>query len=66
VRNVAKAVPFVGILVGAGMTSAVLGKVAAEDRRCCRTRFLCAKYGLPLPAALATDRTTTFRPTPCK
>jgi hypothetical protein len=55
VQNVAKVVPFVGVLIGAGMNSAVLGSVAADARRYCQTRFLCEKYGLPLPAALATD-----------
>ncbi|MGW2438218.1 EcsC family protein [Streptomyces goshikiensis] len=56
VRNVAKVVPFVGVLIGAGMNSAVLGRVAADAQRYCQTRFLCDKYDLPLPAALATDR----------
>ncbi|MGW3735161.1 EcsC family protein [Streptomyces sp. NPDC005148] len=56
VQNVAKVVPFVGVLIGAGMNSAVLGRVAADAQRYCQTRFLCDKYGLPLPAALATDR----------
>lgn len=55
VQHVAKVVPFVGILIGAGMNSAVLGNVAADAQRYCQTRFLCEKYGLPLPAALATD-----------
>ncbi|MET8331181.1 EcsC family protein [Streptomyces sp. NPDC005181] len=56
IQNVAKVVPFVGVLIGAGMNSAVLGRVAADAQRYCQTRFLCDKYGLPLPAALATDR----------
>ncbi|WTE37565.1 EcsC family protein [Streptomyces sp. NBC_01618] len=56
VKNVAKVVPFVGVLIGAGMNSAVLGRVAADAQRYCQTRFLCEKYGLPLPAALATDQ----------
>ena len=55
VQNVAKAVPFVGVVIGAGMNSAVLGNVAADAQRYCQTRFLCEKYGLPLPAVLATD-----------
>ncbi|PNH86092.1 EcsC family protein [Arthrobacter sp. AFG20] len=55
VQNVAKVVPFVGILIGAGMNSAILGNVAADAQRYCQTRFLCDKYGLPLPAALTTD-----------
>ncbi|MER5778906.1 EcsC family protein [Streptomyces sp. NPDC002039] len=55
VKTVAKVVPFVGILVSAGLNSAVLGRVASEAQRYCQTRFLCEKYGLPLPAALAAD-----------
>ncbi|MFI0895018.1 EcsC family protein [Streptomyces sp. NPDC020983] len=55
VQNVAKAVPVVGILIGAGMNSAILGRVAADAQRYCQTRFLCDKYGLPLPAALLID-----------
>lgn len=54
VKSVAKVVPFVGVLVSAGLNSAVLGRVASEAQRYCQTRFLCDKYGLPLPAALAT------------
>ncbi|MGX1565614.1 EcsC family protein [Streptomyces sp. NPDC055506] len=54
VKNVAKVVPFVGVLIGAGMNSAILGRVAADAQRYCQTRFLCDKYGLPLPAVLAT------------
>lgn len=59
VQNVAKVVPFVGVLLSAGMNSAVLGSVAADAQRYCQTRFLCDKYGLPLPAALATYRDDT-------
>ena len=55
VKNVAKVVPFVGVLIGANMNAIVLGRVAADAQRYCQTRFLCDKYGLPLPAALATD-----------
>ncbi|WP_218713654.1 EcsC family protein [Arthrobacter sp. BF1] len=56
VQNVAKAVPFVGVLIGAGMNAAVLGNIAADAKRYCQTRFLCDKYGLPLPEALLFDR----------
>jgi hypothetical protein len=49
-------VPFVGVPIGAGMNSAILGNVAADAQWCCQTRFLCDKYGLPLPVALATKR----------
>ncbi|MFF2223304.1 EcsC family protein [Streptomyces globisporus] len=60
VKNVAKVVPFVGVLVGASMNAAVLGSVAADAQRYCQTRFLCDKFGLPLPAALATDEDDDF------
>jgi len=53
VESVAKVVPYVGILLGAGINSAVLGDVAADARRYCQTRVLCERYGLPLPAALS-------------
>ncbi|WP_333774784.1 hypothetical protein [Streptomyces sp. IBSBF 3136] len=56
VGTVAKAVPFVGVFIGAGVNSAVLGRVAADAQRYCQTRFLCDKYGMPLPTAPATDR----------
>ncbi|WP_225799134.1 EcsC family protein [Streptomyces sp. NK15101] len=56
VKSVAKVVPFVGVLISAGMNSAVLGRVAADAQRYCQTRFLCEKYGLPLPAALVADQ----------
>ncbi len=56
VKNVAKAVPVVRALIGAGMNAALLGRVAADTQRYCQTRFLCDKYGLPLPAALTTHR----------
>ena len=56
VKDVAKVVPFVGVLIGAGTNSAILARVAADAQRYCQTRFLCEKYGLPLPAALATSR----------
>lgn len=55
VQDVAKAVPYVGIIIGAGTNSVILGNVAADAQRYCQTRFLCDKYGLPLPAALAID-----------
>ncbi|WP_234474698.1 MULTISPECIES: hypothetical protein [unclassified Streptomyces] len=60
VKNVAKVVPFVGVLVGASMNAAVLGRVAADAQRYCQPRFLCDKFGLPLPAALATDEDDDF------
>lgn len=56
VQNVAKVVPLVGVLISAGMNAAILGNVAADAQRYCQTRFLCDKYGLPLPRALAIDQ----------
>ncbi|MFI1048971.1 EcsC family protein [Streptomyces griseoruber] len=55
VESVAKAVPLVGAFIGASMNSMVLGRVAADAQRYCQTRFLCDKYGRPLPTALAAD-----------
>lgn len=55
VEAVAKVVPFVGILIGAGVNSTVLAKVAADAKRYCQTRFLSDKYGLELPEALVVD-----------
>ncbi|MGW7644186.1 hypothetical protein [Streptomyces bobili] len=37
------------------MNCAILGRATADAQRYCQTRFLCDKYGLPLPTALATD-----------
>lgn len=55
VGSVAKAIPVVGVLIGAGTNSAILGNVAADAKRYCQTRFLCEKYGLPMPAALKSE-----------
>lgn len=57
-KDVAKFVPVVGILLGAGVNSAVLGNVARDAQRYCQTRFLCDKYDLQLPAALLSDKPT--------
>ena len=56
VQSVANVFPVVGVLIGADVNAAILGNVAADAQRYCQTRFLCEKYGLPLPAALAMDR----------
>lgn len=53
VQQVAKVVPFVGIILGAGTNAVILGNVAADAQRFCQTRFLSEKYGLPLPEAFA-------------
>lgn len=55
VQNVAKVVPLVGVLIGATTNAVVLGRVAADAQRYCQTRFLCERYGLPLPPALVSD-----------
>lgn len=60
VKSVAKVVPFVGVIISAGLNSAVLGRVADDAQRYCQTRFLCEKYGLPLPAALTTGPDEDF------
>ncbi len=51
VGNVGKTLPLIGIVIGAGTNSAVLGAVAADAQRYCQTRFLSEKYGLPMPQA---------------
>lgn len=55
VQNVAKVVPFIGVVIGAGVNATVLGNVAADAKRYCQTRFLCETYNLPLPSALRAD-----------
>jgi len=52
IQSVAKAMPLVGIAVGAGMNGATLGAVAKEAQLYCQTRFLTEKYGLSLPSSL--------------
>lgn len=48
VQAVAKALPVVGIAIGAGVNSQVLRGLAADSQRHCQTRFLSEKYGLEL------------------
>jgi hypothetical protein len=55
VQHVAKALPYVGVVIGAGTNATVLGNVAEDAKRFSQTRFLCEKYELPLPTALASD-----------
>jgi len=52
VAQVAKAVPAINVLIAAGFNSHLLGDVATFAQQRCRTRFLCEKYELPIPAAL--------------
>jgi hypothetical protein len=49
---VSKGLWVLAILVGAGTNSHTLARVADHSRRYCQTRWLCERYGLPLPAAL--------------
>src|SRR5699024_9127174 len=49
VKSVAKVLPFIGIVIGAGMNSQVLRSVAADAQRYCPTRFLSEKYGREPP-----------------
>lgn len=53
VKNVGKTLPVIGVVLGAGTNSMVLGAVAKDAQRFCQTRFLCEKYGLPMPGVLA-------------
>lgn len=55
VQSVAKVMPYVGVIIGAGVNSTVLANVAADAQRYCQTRFLCEKYDLPLPAAMTRE-----------
>lgn len=52
VQRVARAMPAVGVLVGAGTNSFVLGDVANQAVRYSQTVLLSDKYGLPLPRGL--------------
>lgn len=52
VRHVAKVLPFISVVISAGGNAHVLGHVAKDAERFSQTRFLCDKYGLPLPAPL--------------
>ncbi|VXA98038.1 EcsC family protein [Curtobacterium sp. 8I-2] len=60
VQSVAKVVPFVGIVIGAGVNAAVLGQLAEDAKRYCQTRFLSEKYGLPMPTALLEEDDEIF------
>ena len=55
VKDVGKVIPFVNVLLGAGMNSTILGNVSADAQRYCQTRFLAEKYNLALPDALLRD-----------
>ena len=52
VAKVAKAMPLVAVLAGAGTNAYVLGDVVHQARLYARTLHLAEKYGLPLPANL--------------
>lgn len=52
ISKVAKAVPVVAIVAGAGTNAYVLGDVVHQARLYAQTLFLAEKYGLPLPVNL--------------
>lgn len=52
IAKVAKAVPVVAVVVGAGTNAYVLGDVVHQARLYAQTLFLAEKYGLPLPENL--------------
>lgn len=52
VGHVAKALPVISIVVGAGSNAHMLGAVTKHSQYYCQTRFLAEKGGLPLPEAL--------------
>ncbi len=52
INKVAKAVPVVAIIAGAGTNAYVLGDVVHQARLYAQTLFLAEKYGLPLPQNL--------------
>lgn len=66
ILSVAKALPFVGIGVGAAANSVVLGGMAADAKRFCQTRFLCcagtSRDGGP--TGYSPDRTASGRTEP--
>ena len=55
VGRVAKAMPAIGMIVGAGTNSYVLSDVASQSIRYAQTVLLAEKHGLPLPARLRDD-----------
>ncbi|WP_205739580.1 EcsC family protein [Georgenia sp. SYP-B2076] len=55
VQHVAKALPFVSSVVGAGTNSHLLGQVTSDAQKYCQTRFLAEKYALDLPKPLRED-----------
>jgi len=52
VARAAKAMPAIGVVVGAGTNSHVLGDVATQSIRYAQTVLLSERHGLPLPARL--------------
>lgn len=53
VQHVGKALGVFAVALGAGTNSHTLARVADHSQRYCQTRWLCERYDLPLPAALA-------------
>jgi hypothetical protein len=50
ISKVAKGLPFVAVVIGAGTNAYVLGDVVHQARLYAQTLYLAEKYGLPLPA----------------
>lgn len=55
VGRAAKALPAIGVVIGAGTNSFVLSDVASQSIRYAQTVLLAEKHGLPLPARLRDD-----------
>lgn len=55
IQSVGKAMPLVGVAIGAGANAATLGAVAKEAQLYCQTRFLSEKYGLQMPGKLSDE-----------
>jgi hypothetical protein len=55
ISRVAKAVPAVSVIAGAGTNAYVLGDVVHQARLYAQTLYLAEKYGLPLPENLRHD-----------
>lgn len=58
----AKAMPTLGVIVGAGTNAHVLGDVATKSVRFAQTVRLSKRQGLPLPARLEEDKGDTPEP----
>lgn len=55
VTRAAKAMPAIGVIMGAGTNSHVLGDIASQSIRYAQTVHLAERYGMPLPPRLRDD-----------